>query len=84
MASHGHLTLGDVAARTPVLNVACTRCDRQGRYQTAALVDKHGADFPVPAWLREVSAGCPRRVDPHPSIYELCGAHCPGLAGLMK
>jgi hypothetical protein len=80
----GHLTLGAIAARTATLEVACNRCDRRGRYQTAALVERYGADHPVPQWLRDVSADCPRRLDPHPSIYELCGVHCPGLAGVMS
>src|ERR1700712_5753913 len=36
MPSGGSLTLGDVAAHTAVLAVACSRCDRAAQYGCAA------------------------------------------------
>jgi hypothetical protein len=52
----GSITLGDVAQRTAVLNIACSRCDRAGRYNLDALIERHGADFAIPLLLRELSA----------------------------
>lgn len=74
----GSLTLAAVAERTNVLAVACTRCDRAGRYRLAGLIERHGPGFAIPALLRALSADCPRRRSVSP--YDLCGIHCPGLA----
>lgn len=79
----GYLTLSDIAARTPVLDVACRRCPRRGRYHTAKLIERYGPDKPGPELLREMSADCPRRLDPHPSLYERCGVCNPGLPALF-
>jgi hypothetical protein len=38
MPIKGSLTLADVAARTDMLAVACSRCDRAGRYPLARLM----------------------------------------------
>jgi hypothetical protein len=46
MPSGGSLTLADVAARTETLAVACSRCDRAGRYRLDRLIERHGAAFP--------------------------------------
>jgi hypothetical protein len=47
----GAITLADVAARIDILIVACTRCDRSGRYSMATLIGRHGRWFPVPGLL---------------------------------
>lgn len=83
MADRGYYTLGDIAQRTPTLAVSCTRCDRSGRYHLARQIEQYGADFPGPEWLRIISADCPRRLTPSPSIYELCGVHCPEMPALF-
>jgi hypothetical protein len=72
--------LGDVAARTDALEVACTRCDRAGRYPLATLIERHGRSFPIPT-LRAFSEDCPKRFSV--SAYDLCGVHCPELARLF-
>ncbi len=41
----GSITLSAVAGRTEVLSIACTRCNRAGRYQLAALIEKYGLEF---------------------------------------
>jgi hypothetical protein len=38
------LTLGEIATRTAMLNVACSRCDRRGGYRLDNLIGRHGAD----------------------------------------
>jgi len=37
-------TLGEIAARTSVLSVACSRCERRGRYRLDKLITRYGAD----------------------------------------
>ena len=44
----GAITLADVAARTDALVVACTRCDRAGRYSLDTLIINHGLAFRHP------------------------------------
>jgi hypothetical protein len=75
-----YLTLEDVADRAATLAVACKVCDRHGQYRLAALVRAHGRDKSIPDWLREISIDCPRRMDPGPSMTDLCGVHCPTLS----
>jgi hypothetical protein len=73
--------LGDVAVHTPVLVVACTRCDRTGRYNLETLIARHGEDFGIPDLLRRLSKDCPKRKSV--TVYDLCGVHCPELPGFF-
>jgi hypothetical protein len=77
----GSLTLADAAARTPVLVLACSRCERAGQYAVATLIEQHGPGFTIPALLRLLSGDCPKRQSI--SAYDLCGIHCPGLPALF-
>ncbi len=52
----GSLTLAQIAARQPVLEVRCTKCDRRGRYRTATLVERYGAGFAGPDLRDRLSA----------------------------
>lgn len=70
--------LGEVADQLPVLEVACTRCERCGRLYTDRLIAQHSARMPLPTLLRILSADCPRRVAG--LVHDPCGAHFPGLA----
>jgi hypothetical protein len=45
--TNGSIDLGEVAARASQIDVACSRCERRGRYQLAPLVHALGADFPM-------------------------------------
>jgi hypothetical protein len=55
----GSVTLGDLAARIAMLEVACSRCERRGRLQVDLLVAQYG-DAELPE-LRLILAGdCPR------------------------
>jgi hypothetical protein len=76
---NGTLTLGDVAARASHLEVACSRCDRHGRYQLARLVAALGADFRLTDLGSEI-ANCPRRAA---AVHERCDIYFPGLKSLM-
>ena len=56
IAPSGVVTLGQVAARLQVLEVACNRCDRRGRLHTARLLAEHGAGLPMPELRRIIAA----------------------------
>jgi hypothetical protein len=81
MAPAGSIILADVAERTAVLAIACTRCDRAGKYSMDTLIDRYGLAFGVPALLRLLSADCPKRRSL--SASDLCGVHCPELSALF-
>jgi hypothetical protein len=61
--------------------VACSRCERAGRYSLGTLIARHGTDFGIPALLRLLSDDGPKRKSV--SAYDLCGVHCPDLAALF-
>jgi hypothetical protein len=63
------------------LAVACSRCERAGRYSVATLIARHGAELPVPELLRRLSDDCTKRA--LISAYDLCGVYCPELSGLF-
>jgi hypothetical protein len=73
MSSGGAVTLGELADRLPMLEVACSRCERRGRLNVAKLIERHGPDTRLPD-LREILAGdCPR--SSAVAIHERCGVH---------
>jgi hypothetical protein len=71
----GSFTLTEVAARTDVLTVSCSRCDRAERYPLIILIKRHGRSFPIPMLLHELSKGCLQN--------DLCGLSCPELPALF-
>jgi hypothetical protein len=77
METSGSITLGEVAERTAVLAVACSRCERAGRYNLDTLIARHGEGFGIPELLRLLSDDCPKRKSI--TVYDLCGVHCPEL-----
>jgi hypothetical protein len=74
----GSISLAEVAANTEVLAVACSRCNRAGRYRLDTLIARHGGDFDIPELLRLLSGDCLKRNSL--SAYDLCGIHCPELS----
>jgi hypothetical protein len=74
-------TLGDIATRLSLLEVACNRCERRGRLRISRLLTKYSAEMPVPALLRSIAADCPRMHAER--ISEICGVYCPQLSGLF-
>jgi hypothetical protein len=76
----GVVLLSQVAARVPVLEVACNRCGRRGRLHTSRLLATHGPDLPMPELRRIIAADCPRMIAGH--VHDVCGVHFPGLIGL--
>jgi hypothetical protein len=81
MKRDGAVPLGEVAARVSHIELACTRCERRGRYQLAKLVARLGADFAMTDLAGEL-ADCPRRASP--AWSERCDVYYPGLAKIMS
>jgi hypothetical protein len=77
----GVYTLGDVASRISLLEVACNRCDRRGRLRTSRLLAEHGPDMPMPALLRIIAADCPRLTAER--IFDICGIRCPQMVPIF-
>ncbi|MGF6996832.1 hypothetical protein P3T25_005207 [Paraburkholderia sp. GAS32] len=76
----GCVTLGQVAARASHLDVACTRCERRGRYSLSKLVASHGEDFPLPDLAARIS-DCPKK---DASVWERCDVYYPGLRTMKE
>jgi hypothetical protein len=81
MKKAGSVALSDVAAKTTHLEIACTRCERRGRYQLARLVTQLGPDFPMTSLGAEL-APCPNRNIT--ASGKRCDVYFPGLAAIMN
>jgi hypothetical protein len=77
----GSILLGALVGKTDVLNVACRRCGRAGRYSVGKLIERHGPEYPLTILLGELSADCPKKEAA--TIYDVCGIYCPGLAAVF-
>jgi len=75
-------TLGEIAARTSMLAVACSRCERRGRYRADALIARHGADASARVIVPELTADCPQRDSI--VLKERCDILFPDLASLFR
>jgi len=53
--------LGEIATRASMLQVACSRCERRGRYRLDTLIARHGADAGARVIVPELTADCPQR-----------------------
>jgi hypothetical protein len=80
MRTPGSVAPGDVAARATRIDVACSRCERRGRYPLARLVNTHGPDFAMTDLGAEL-ANCTRRMHRH---HERCDVFFRCLAVLMS
>jgi len=71
MSSSGAVTLGEIAGRLLMLEVACSHCERHGRLDVAKLIERHGADTRLPDLRVNLAGDCPRIGAA--SIDERCG-----------
>ncbi len=71
----GALSLADYPG--DVIALACSKCDRRGRYSKGRLVAAHGRVVGLPNLLTRIAADCPRQRDPLGN--DRCGAHYPGF-----
>lgn len=60
--------------------LACTRCDRYGRYSKARFIELVGANTQLPEARFKIAAGCPNRPAFPGDIHSRCGVHFPELA----
>jgi hypothetical protein len=75
------ITLGQLAGRLDMLEVACRRCPRRGRLRLSRLIAEHGVSASLPE-LRTVLAGdCPRLASVSP--YDRCNPYYPQLPRLF-
>ncbi len=67
---NGSLRLAEYPAA--MVRHKCSKCGRSGQSRKAALIEKHGADVPLPDLLHMIGASCPKMdaVGNDP-----CGAH---------
>jgi hypothetical protein len=77
----GSILLGDVAARTETIEIACRACPRHGVLRTDRLLADHGRNMPMPELLRLLAGGCPKLASVH--RYDRCDVHCPTLSALF-
>jgi hypothetical protein len=78
MAS-GTVTLGEFARHLAILDVACSKCERRGRYKVAELMKRHGADAKLPDLCDILAADCPRI---NSAAHDGCSIYYPQLSRL--
>lgn len=69
MKFHGAITLATY--ERPMIELACAKCGRNGRYRRGNLIDRFGADIPLPDLLKRL-ADCPKwgsASDPCQAVY---------------
>lgn len=79
----GVITLGEIAEHFSMLNVVCERCGRHGRYNTARLVGKYGADETVQPFQEDITRDCPEKNDPR-YAFGKCAPRMPDLRLLPR
>lgn len=77
---NGSVTLGQVAELTSHVEVACSRCERRGRYRLSKLVTSLGEDFAMTDLALQL-VDCPRMNEP---VHKGCDVYFPGLAQIMN
>ena len=81
MPRDGAIIYGDLIGKLAVLNVACEKCGRKGRYAVPRLIEQRGRDAKVIDWLAEITADCPKKRAGNMS--DQCEARCPDLSRVM-
>ena len=75
------VALGDVAAKATHIEIACSRCERRGRYNLGRLVGRLEPDFPMTDLGAEL-ADCPNRSAT--AHGERCDVYLPDLVALLN
>ena len=70
-------SVGEIAARMRMLDIACWRCSRRGRLSMARMLRDLGAQAPIWTVWATLNADCPHResVD----VFRRCQVRAPGL-----
>ena len=75
------ITLGDLAGRITLLEIACRRCERRGRLRVDQLLERHG-DMGLPELGDVLRSDCPQREAA--AIGERCSVYYPQLLRLWE
>lgn len=81
MAGPSYYTLGEVADRTRLLEIRCTKCPRAGRLALAPRVARLGRDVPIATVWQDLNADCANR---DAGIYQQCHLEAPALPQLFR
>lgn len=81
MPRNGAIIFRDLTGKLAVLNLACSKCGRAGRYRLSHLLGERGPDAKVVDWLAEITADCPKKLTHN--MNDQCGARCPDLATVL-
>lgn len=81
MPRDGAIVLGDLIGKLDVLRVSCDKCERDGSYGLARLINQRGRDAKVIDWLDELTAECPKKIARN--MNDPCGARCPDLPKIL-
>jgi hypothetical protein len=81
MPRDGAIVFGDLLGKSPVVHVACSKCDRSGHYLLFRLIKARGYDGKLIDWLDEITADCPKK-SAH-NMNDQCAARCPDLAKVL-
>jgi hypothetical protein len=81
MPRDGAITFSDLIGKLDVLNVACDKCGRKGRYAVARLIEQRRRDAKVLDLLAEITADCPKKQAG--DMSDQCAARCPDLPKVM-
>src|SRR4051794_13905191 len=76
------ITLGNVAAKFTMLEIAYRRCERRGWLQVDRLIEQHGADMGLPELGDILRSNCPKRESV--STSERCSLYYPQLLRLWE
>jgi len=74
----GPITLAQVAAKTGLLELACSRCERYSRLSVEKLIDDYGAGMGLAELQDKLAKGCPKLEGGR--YADRCGAHFPQLS----
>ena len=77
----GAITIGQVAQRTAMLDVACRRCTRRGRVSMARLMREHGGDAALWEAFIGVNDDCPNK--DNVAAGKACSIYWPQLSALF-
>ena len=62
MPRDGAIIFSDRIGKLDMLRVSCDKCEREGRYGLALLIENRGRDVKVVDWLDELTAECPKKI----------------------
>src|SRR4051812_30369694 len=57
----GSITLGDMAGKFDMVEIACRRCERTGRLRIDRLIEQHGANMGLPSLCDVLIGDCPKQ-----------------------